>query len=240
VLCGAVLAALGAGALGALGVFLSQYYPVFGGIIERGLAVPWSEARLSLIPVHLFAFGLAGLFLGALGGVGVGLFAFAPWGNGAGRRFRAPALALVLTLGIAAAAVAAPLVGYAFTLCLVGEDANKATAPVSRVPGMTFPKDKSRVAVEARLSDDESLRGAEVVVVNVKTRARIYLTSEGNGVFRKEVPPDEYDVVAVLPGGRESTTSRWVPATPCAAGDALKVEFHSSTHLTVQYEAGGL
>jgi predicted Zn finger-like uncharacterized protein len=47
---------------------LSQYWPVFGGVLERGLAVPWSPARISLIPIHLFVFGLVGcLFGGALG-----------------------------------------------------------------------------------------------------------------------------------------------------------------------------
>ena len=47
-------------------ILLSQHAPVFGGFIERGLAEPWSEARLSLMPVHLFAFCLAGAFVGLI------------------------------------------------------------------------------------------------------------------------------------------------------------------------------
>lgn len=54
----------GAVVLGSVGLFMSQFYPVFGGVIEKALAKPFSPARLSLIPIHLFAFGLAGTALG--------------------------------------------------------------------------------------------------------------------------------------------------------------------------------
>jgi hypothetical protein len=47
---------------------VSQYWPVFGGLLELNLAMPWSPARINLIPVHLFAFGLVGAVLGAAGG----------------------------------------------------------------------------------------------------------------------------------------------------------------------------
>jgi predicted RNA-binding Zn-ribbon protein involved in translation (DUF1610 family) len=53
----------------ALGLVLSQYFPVFGGVLERGLAVPWSPARMSLIPVHILAFSLLGLVIGSIGGM---------------------------------------------------------------------------------------------------------------------------------------------------------------------------
>lgn len=58
-------AAIGAGACAALGLFMSQFMPVFGGFLELNLAQPFSPARLALIPIHLFAFGLLG---GVLGG----------------------------------------------------------------------------------------------------------------------------------------------------------------------------
>jgi hypothetical protein len=47
-----------------LGFLLSQYYPVFGGILEKAVGEPWSPARKSLIPIHLFVFGLIGLLIG--------------------------------------------------------------------------------------------------------------------------------------------------------------------------------
>ncbi len=50
-------------------VFLSQYWPVFGGILEKALAEPWSPARISLIPIHVFAFGFVGVVLGGAAGL---------------------------------------------------------------------------------------------------------------------------------------------------------------------------
>src|SRR5262249_12682702 len=62
-------AAVGVGVGGFLAVVLSQYWPVFGGLLERSLAEPWSPARRGLIPVHVFVFALVGIVLG--GGIGV-------------------------------------------------------------------------------------------------------------------------------------------------------------------------
>ena len=51
-----------------IGILLSQFAPVFGGFLEKSLAQPFSPARLSLIPVHVFVFGIVGIvFGGALG-----------------------------------------------------------------------------------------------------------------------------------------------------------------------------
>ena len=59
---------IGAGIGFGVGEFLaipvSQHVPVFG--TWEKLGEPWSPARLSLIPIHLFAFGLAGVLLGGL------------------------------------------------------------------------------------------------------------------------------------------------------------------------------
>jgi len=52
-------------AMATLGLFLSQYWPVFGGVLEKVLAQPWSPARTGLIPIHIFVFSLTGLILGA-------------------------------------------------------------------------------------------------------------------------------------------------------------------------------
>ncbi|MDE2097166.1 MAG: hypothetical protein KGL39_07960 [Patescibacteria group bacterium] len=56
--------ALGAVAASLVGLASSQYFPVFGGIIEKGLATPWSPPRMSLIPIHLFGFSIVGAFFG--------------------------------------------------------------------------------------------------------------------------------------------------------------------------------
>lgn len=53
-----------------VGVLLSQYWPVFGGLLDKALAKPWSPARVSLIPIHVFAFSLSGVALGAALGAG--------------------------------------------------------------------------------------------------------------------------------------------------------------------------
>jgi hypothetical protein len=58
----------GALAFACVGLVLSQYWPVFGGFLEKNLAQPLSSARMSLIPIHLLAFGLIGLALGGAGG----------------------------------------------------------------------------------------------------------------------------------------------------------------------------
>jgi hypothetical protein len=54
----------GGGLLAFIGLLLSQYWPVFGGALERALAEPWSPARISLIPIHLFAFTIVGVLGG--------------------------------------------------------------------------------------------------------------------------------------------------------------------------------
>ena len=43
-----------------LGFYLSQYSPVFGGLLEKSVAVPFSPARQSLIAVHVLVFGAVG------------------------------------------------------------------------------------------------------------------------------------------------------------------------------------
>jgi len=53
------------------GVVSSQYFPVFGHILLKTWAVPWSQARLDGIPIHLFAFGTVGLVVGALGSAAI-------------------------------------------------------------------------------------------------------------------------------------------------------------------------
>lgn len=59
-----------ASALAFVGVALSQYWPVFGGTLERGMAQPWSPARVGLIPIHVFVFALVGVVAGSLLGAG--------------------------------------------------------------------------------------------------------------------------------------------------------------------------
>lgn len=54
----AATAMIGAG----LGLLLSQYVPVFGGIEMNG--EPWSEARLSLLPGHVLLFLVLGAAIG--------------------------------------------------------------------------------------------------------------------------------------------------------------------------------
>jgi len=54
----------GAVLLAVVGLVSSQYFPVFGGIIEKALATPWSQVRLTLIPAHVFIFAVVGAFFG--------------------------------------------------------------------------------------------------------------------------------------------------------------------------------
>ncbi len=68
---GLVCAAIGAATLSCFGLISSQYFPVFGGLLEKSLAKPWSPARADLIPVHLITFFFAGVIVG--GGFGVAL-----------------------------------------------------------------------------------------------------------------------------------------------------------------------
>jgi hypothetical protein len=58
--------AIGAAGCGAVGLFLSQFAPVFGGLFGH-MAGPFSEIRIRLIPIHLFVFGVVGLVLGVGG-----------------------------------------------------------------------------------------------------------------------------------------------------------------------------
>src|SRR5262249_3113959 len=60
-LAGAVSGAL---ALSLFCLFLSQYFPVFGGLEQRG--EPWCPDAVSLTPILLSGFGLVGTILGAL------------------------------------------------------------------------------------------------------------------------------------------------------------------------------
>jgi len=53
---------VGAGA----GVFVSQYMPIFGGVLEKKLAQPWSEARIGLIGEHVLVLAGVGAALGFL------------------------------------------------------------------------------------------------------------------------------------------------------------------------------
>jgi Na+/H+-dicarboxylate symporter len=45
-----------------VGVLLSQYSPIFGGIEKIGL--PWSPVRRSLISIHVIGLGLLGALTG--------------------------------------------------------------------------------------------------------------------------------------------------------------------------------
>jgi hypothetical protein len=60
--------ALGTATLfGGVGLGLSQYWPVFGNMLERSpLAQPWSPVRINLIPIHLFAFTIVGAVFGGV------------------------------------------------------------------------------------------------------------------------------------------------------------------------------
>lgn len=55
--------AIGAAAGAAISLPVSQFTPVFGGILAA-IGDPFTPARLSQIPIHLFGFGLTGLALG--------------------------------------------------------------------------------------------------------------------------------------------------------------------------------
>lgn len=46
-----------------LGVVLSQYWPVFGGVLGA-IGQPFSDAKMSLIPIHCLAFAIGGMVLG--------------------------------------------------------------------------------------------------------------------------------------------------------------------------------
>lgn len=45
-----------------LGLAISQYAPLFGGVEKFGQ--PWSEARMNLVPVHVIVFAILGFVLG--------------------------------------------------------------------------------------------------------------------------------------------------------------------------------
>lgn len=48
--------------------YIAHHNPVFGGIIVA-MAQPYSPARESVVPIHMFAFGLAGVAIGTILGV---------------------------------------------------------------------------------------------------------------------------------------------------------------------------
>ncbi len=58
------------------GVWVSQFHPIFGSIFERHPEMePFGPARMGLIPIHVFVFGLVGIALGsALGAAFAMLF----------------------------------------------------------------------------------------------------------------------------------------------------------------------
>ncbi|MCC7419849.1 MAG: hypothetical protein IT428_06195 [Planctomycetaceae bacterium] len=58
-----------------LSIPISQFVPVFGGVMEKAMAKPLSPARLAGIPIHVFVFGLLGILFGALGGAVSGMIA---------------------------------------------------------------------------------------------------------------------------------------------------------------------
>ncbi len=63
---GLVGAFVGSLVFAGIGIFLSQYWPVFGDFLEKSLAQPWSPARESLIPIHVFVFSIVGFVLGGI------------------------------------------------------------------------------------------------------------------------------------------------------------------------------
>jgi len=46
-----------------LGVVLSQYWPVFGGVLGA-IGQPFSDAKMSLLPIHCISFAIGGMVLG--------------------------------------------------------------------------------------------------------------------------------------------------------------------------------
>lgn len=50
-----------------IGVWLSQYHPIFGGLAVMGQ--PWSPARMSLIGVHVITLGV----ISTIAGTGIGV-----------------------------------------------------------------------------------------------------------------------------------------------------------------------
>lgn len=58
----------GAIVMAGVGLGLSQYFPVFGSLLERNIAEPWSPARMGLIPLHVLVFACLGAFFGGLAG----------------------------------------------------------------------------------------------------------------------------------------------------------------------------
>lgn len=53
-----------AGVFAVVGVFLSQYAPIFAGDWARA-AQPWTEYKMTLIPSHVIGGALLGAFVGA-------------------------------------------------------------------------------------------------------------------------------------------------------------------------------
>ena len=51
---------------GNVGLFVAHYAPIFGSILERGLAQPFSPARWSIVPVHAFVFFWIGVAFSVL------------------------------------------------------------------------------------------------------------------------------------------------------------------------------
>ncbi len=53
--------------VGLLGLVLSQFSPMFGGIVAE-IVPPFSVVRIALVPAHVFVFGLIGLTVGGATG----------------------------------------------------------------------------------------------------------------------------------------------------------------------------
>lgn len=58
-------AVVGTIAMVVLGVLVSQYWPMFGGLVSL-IGEPFSPARLHYLPVHCIVFGICGAVLGAI------------------------------------------------------------------------------------------------------------------------------------------------------------------------------
>ncbi len=67
------MAFAGALVMCAAAIFVSQYAPIFGGVLDRTFAEPWSPVRVSLISIHIFALGLSGCVFGGFLGFMIGL-----------------------------------------------------------------------------------------------------------------------------------------------------------------------
>lgn len=181
---------LGALFMALLGLLSSQYFPVFGGILEKGIATPWSPARLTLIPVHLFAFSIVGAFFGGvIGYLGKGsdLSIAIPW-----------VMALVILLGIAVA------------LLFILQKGGIATpmSPVRPTPPVR-PTLRDINQVPSRLPEKQAVNGMEAVVVgrvaSAGANVDVLLESGGVGMPLRPETIQNYFCIALDTGNGELT-----------------------------------